>query len=337
MIDFSKFDTCLLEGSNTPNNPKVSICLITYNHNKFIRECLDSLLSQETNFEYEIIIGDDCSNDGTDKTIKEYAIKFPNKIKAFVRNQNISGILNYLHVFYASKGQYVMNMEGDDYLTNTNKLQIQADFLDQNLEYSACFHNALVKYEDNSGRENHNINPPNQKKSINTVDFLIEKETWFMGTATVLMRKKFVESLPNWFHKCKSADIPLYFILTEKAPIAYIDKIMSVYRRHLGGLSYTDDTKTIKFLANRIFMYSSLNKFTKYRYNDKFRSILGEYYLLYLNTNDLKNKWFTKLYYFFKAYLLLPKSSSKILKDSFKESLMTNFIKRIIKIYLIFR
>ncbi len=337
MIQTKEFDKSLVSGSKTPKNPKVSICLITYNHGHYIRQCLDSILAQQTTFEFEIVIGEDCSTDHTGKIVTEYAEKFPHKIKAFVRDKNITAKLNYLHTFFTCKGEYIVCIEGDDYFSDNQKLQIQADFLDQHQQYSACFHNALMLFEDQSNRENYFINPPDQKSIIHTADFLVEKETWFMATASVMMRKKIVQTLPNWFLKCKSGDIPLYVILTEAAPIAYINRVMSVYRRHLDGLSYTDSTQSIDFLKNRVFMYSKINEYSKKKFQSAIHSILGEYFLLFLKTKEIRNNWPSKFFYFLKAYFLLPKNYNQLLKDSFKESLMTNFIKKVLKIYLIFR
>jgi glycosyltransferase involved in cell wall biosynthesis len=336
-MNLSRYDIDLFPGSKVSENPKVSICLVTYNHEKYIEKCLDSILSQVTNFDFEIIIGEDHSTDQTSAIIRKYAENFPEKIKAFIRPKNIGSKLNFLHPFFYCKGEYIVHIEGDDYFSDPEKLQIQADFLDEHQTYSACFHNALMIYEEGLNNEDHFVNPSDQKTTIFTEDFLVEKETWFMATASVMMRKKYVSILPEWFLKSKSGDIPLYVILAEFAPIAYINRVMSVYRRHLEGLSFTDNTKSIDFLQNRVFMYSKINEYTRFRFKYLVNPILGEYFLMFLQTYQLKNKWFTKLYYFFKAYFLLPKFSSKLLKDSFKESLMTNFIKRIIKIYLIFR
>lgn len=336
-MDFSKYNKDLFPGSTCSNKPKVSVCLITYNHEHYIKKCIESILSQKTTFDFEIVIGEDHSTDQTPAIIREYAEKYPEKIKAFIRSKNIGAKFNYLHSFFTCKGDYIVHIEGDDYFSDPEKLQIQVDFLDQNPQFSACFHNALMSYEDETNRENHLINPPNQKEIITTPDFLVEKETWFMATASVMMRKKHVATLPEWFLKCKSGDIPLYVILSEFGPIAYINRTMSVYRRHLEGISFTDNTQTIEFLKNRVFMYSKINEYTKNKFLRQINSILGEYYLLFLKTNELKGKWFYKFYYLIKAFLLLPSSSIQLVKDSFKESLMTNFIKRIIKIYLIFR
>lgn len=336
-MDFSRFDHDEFPGSKVANKPKVSVCLITYKHENYIEKCLDSILEQQTSFDFEIVVGEDHSPDNTAKILEAYAQKHPEKIRAFIRPKNIGAKFNFLHTFFASKGDYIVHIEGDDYFCDPNKLQTQVEFLEQNPSYSACFHNAIMQYEDEIAVENHNINPPNQKAIIHSEDFLQEKETWFMATASVMMRRKFVETLPEWFLKSKSGDIPLYVILAEQGPIGYIDKVMTVYRRHLEGMSFTDSNHQLIFLQNRVFMYSKIGEYTKGKYKPLINSILGDYYLMYLDTHELKNYWIKKFCFFLKAFILLPKGSNKKLKEVFKSSLLTNFLKKILKIYLIFR
>ena len=121
----------------------VSICCLSYNHSKFIRKCLDSLLMQKTNFDYEILIHDDASNDGSDEIIKEYVQKYPNIIKPLFESENmhskevaISKTFNFPRV----QGKYVAMCEGDDYWTDEYKLQKQVDFMEKNSEYLISFH-----------------------------------------------------------------------------------------------------------------------------------------------------------------------------------------------------
>lgn len=123
---------------------EVSVILITYNQENYIRKALDSILQQKTSFEYEIIIGDDCSTDTTPIIIKEYIRQYGSKIKAVFRKKNIGATRNSAGITSKAKGKYLAFLEGDDYWCDEQKLQIQYDFLEKHLEYCACGHQCIV-------------------------------------------------------------------------------------------------------------------------------------------------------------------------------------------------
>jgi glycosyltransferase involved in cell wall biosynthesis len=303
-MNYSYLDKDLFGNPTLPERPKLSICLITYKHEAYIRTCLDNMLSQEVNFDYEIILGEDHSPDGTAAIIAEYASQHPTKIKAFIRPENVGGKSNFLHCFLQCRGEYVIFIEGDDYWTDPTKLQQQVDFLDAHPEASACFHNAEIVYEDASGRTNEYINAPDQPLWTTTADLLSEKEAWFMATASVMMRRKYVASLPAWFVQCKSGDIPMYVILAEKGPIGYLNKSMSVYRKNLGGQSFTDNTKSKAFIENRIFMYTQINAYTQNRFAKQIRRIKSDYQLLLIKCHENKGHYLRQFAHVVQAFFL---------------------------------
>lgn len=290
---------------------KVSVCLITFKHEDYIQTCLDSILAQKTNFEFEIIIGEDHSPDRTASIVKAYADKYPDKIKAYIRPVNVGAKVNFLHCFFDCQGEYIVHIEGDDYWTSPEKLQKQVDFLDCHPEASACFHNAQIIYEDGTGREPSVINPVDQAPWIQSSDLLQEREAWFMATASVMMRKKLVKTLPEWFFHSKSGDIPLYVILAEEGPIGYLPDVMSVYRKNEGGMSYTDSIKSATFIHNRIFMYSKINEYTQGKYQHLIQPILFEYHLLLTRITENEHSFFKRLYFLIKASAHSPKKLSQ--------------------------
>ena len=121
------------------SKPVVSICSITYNHEKFIAESIDSFLMQETDFPFEIVIGEDCSTDATKKVIEEYIEKYPNLIKLIISYDNVGMNKNFIRTMKSCKGEYIAICEGDDYWTDTKKIQIQKDFLELNNEYAITY------------------------------------------------------------------------------------------------------------------------------------------------------------------------------------------------------
>ncbi|MEY4954436.1 MAG: hypothetical protein RI981_521 [Bacteroidota bacterium] len=322
-MNFSHYDKHLFPGSQTPIKPKVSVCFITYKHEAYIRTSLDAILGQKVNFELEIIIGEDHSPDGTAEIVREYARKYPDKIKAYIRPENLGSKINYVHCFLDCKGEYIVHIEGDDYWTDPLKLQRQVDFLDQHPHASACFHNAQIIFEDGSNREPVLINPTDQKPWVESADFLVEKETWFMATASVMMRRKYAHPLPEWFLNSKSGDIPLYVILAEQGPIGYLPEVMSVYRKNEGGISMTDHVQADAFIKNRIFMYSSINAHTKYKYKHLIKPILQAYYLMRMDCNENKSNKVKQAFYFCRATFLNPPQTAKDWKSYFKTNLLS--------------
>ncbi|SEL73673.1 Glycosyl transferase family 2 [Butyrivibrio sp. ob235] len=120
-------------------NIKVSIVVATYNHEKYLRHALESIISQVVNFKYEVLIGEDCSTDHTAEIVREYSDKYPDIIIPYIREINLGMTDNSLDLIMRTKGEYIALLEGDDYWTDNDKLQKQVDFLDSHHEYEACF------------------------------------------------------------------------------------------------------------------------------------------------------------------------------------------------------
>jgi glycosyltransferase involved in cell wall biosynthesis len=135
--------------------PIVSVCVLTYNHEKFIKECLEGILKQKVDFVYEIIIGDDFSTDMTQKICQEYVRKYPDRIILISSERNTGAVSNWQRIQNASTGKYIAICEGDDYWVDASKLQKQVDFLEVNPDYSVCYQDAKVINE-NSSIINHN-------------------------------------------------------------------------------------------------------------------------------------------------------------------------------------
>lgn len=131
--------------------PKVSVCVITYNHEKYIRQCLQSIVDQETNFDFEVIVGEDCSTDGTRAIVEEFAERYPSIFRAIFQQTNTGGTKNFIDVHEAARGEYVAHIDGDDWAL-PGKLQAQVDFLDKNLECNIVWHRMLI-HDEVSGHE----------------------------------------------------------------------------------------------------------------------------------------------------------------------------------------
>ncbi len=251
--------------------PLLSVCLITYNHEKFIEQAIESVLMQKVSFLWEFIIADDCSTDNTRNIVKAYAEKYPDKIKLILQEKNVGAAKNWLDLITAPKGKYVAYFEGDDYWTDENKLQKQVDFLEANAGFVICFHNALIDYEDDKSRS-YCFHEKGLKTTF-SISEVIER-IWFMPTASLVFRNILegidIQALINW----QSGDIPLSILLAAKGNVYYIDQIMSVYRKHSRGVSNEHTIHWEKTCKDRILMYAFLDKYLNYQYSDSFQKVI---------------------------------------------------------------
>lgn len=293
---------------------KVSVCIVTYNHAKFVRQTLDSVLSQQTTFDFEVIVGDDLSKDNTREILAEYQTRYPDKIRLLLHPTNLgnNGMHNALSTFKEARGEYIAQMDGDDYWINPHKLQKQADMLDQHPDYSACFTNALKVFEDEQYEPFVLVD---EKKPAYTVDDLIgEEEIFFMATSSIMFRKNAIPEYPAWYYLSQSGDIPRNVLLAKAGPIGYIDETMSVYRKNRGGASYSDNEKDKAFLNNRILMYSNINSELDYKYDKLLRKNIARYYKLMLDANQYRESYFRRASVALK-YLYLGKPKPEVVKE----------------------
>ncbi|WKN45148.1 glycosyltransferase family 2 protein [Tunicatimonas pelagia] len=216
--------------------PKVSVSIITYNHEKYIAQAIDSVLKQRVTFHYEIIIGDDCSSDGTRQILQAYQQKYPDVIQLVLhphRYQGVPGRLNNITNLYACRGQYVALLDGDDYWISEDKLQQQVDFLDKNHNYALAFHDAKITFDNNSREEyrfSNRLDYLHQNGTFTQEDLL--SKGWFIPTSSVMYRNSYFDEFPDWFWDVMSADTALHLLLSQHGNIYYACQVYSVYRQH---------------------------------------------------------------------------------------------------------
>ncbi|HAK79430.1 MAG TPA: glycosyl transferase family 2 [Runella sp.] len=303
---------------------KVSVTILTYNQKEFIGKAIESALSQKTNFDVEILVGDDCSTDGAQETILAYQEKYPDKVKAVLHSKNLgqNGLFNTIETLKLAKGTYIAPMDGDDYWTDDQKLQRQVDFMEAHPDFSACFHNALITYED--GTPSHELNSPDQKEVITAEDLVGEDEIWFMATSAVMF-KNGIMHYPDWFLKSSSGDIPRYVILAKHGPIGYVPGVMSVYRKNRGGASFKDHYRDARFLYNRIAMYEGIDKELDYRHHDLLRLNIARYYRMLLDAKQYQKSYFRRARLALK-YLQLGQPPREISKEIIRDYVLPKWM-----------
>jgi glycosyltransferase involved in cell wall biosynthesis len=217
-------------------NFKVSIICLAYNHKNFIRQTLDGFISQKTNFPFQAIVHDDTSTDGTAEIIKEYETKYPDIIKPVYQKENQwnkGKDFENEYIFPLVKGEYIAFCEGDDYWTDTRKLQTQVDFLDKNKNFSICFH--PVKIVDEGTNKTAVFPRPKQRYYKKEFTFEDLKKAYIIQTCSAMYRwdAHLVAQLPSGI---LPRDYFWQLLFTQNgAKAGLIKRVMAVYRKHSGG------------------------------------------------------------------------------------------------------
>ena len=249
------------------NRIKISACIITYNHEDFLRFCLEAAINQKVDFEYEIVIGEDNSTDRTRLICIEYAAKYPDLIRFCPREKNLGMAGNWEKTIQNCKGRYIALCEGDDYWTDPLKLQKQVDFLEANPDYVMCFHQIKILKIDGTIVEDFITIVPEEHETIEDC----ARFGNYIHTPSVVYRNVLSE-LPFEFKLSPIGDYFLYMMLAEHGKIKYIKEKMAVYRHGVGILSGNDNVlKQKKWTECLILIFSNCK-------NEEIKSILYERY-----------------------------------------------------------
>jgi len=213
--------------------PLVSVVIPTYQHVGYIEQCLRSVLTQNTSFQVEILLGEDESSDGTREICQRFAVEYPERIRLFLWSRKDmvrimgkpTGRANLMGLLKETKGKYVAICEGDDYWTDPLKLQKQVDFLEAHPDHSMCFHRAMLLKH--SGLEEHSIPEDVDRDNVRYDDLL--RTSNFIATASVVFRRC-NEPLPTWFWELPFLDKGLYLYLSGQGKFKCLPEFMSVYR-----------------------------------------------------------------------------------------------------------
>lgn len=281
------------------DNILVSISCITYNHSAYIRQCLDGMLMQQTTFNFEILIHDDCSTDGTDDIIREYASKYPKIIKPLYEEENQyqqgKPIGTAVWNLPRAKGKYIAMCEGDDYWTDPLKLQKQVDFLESHPEYSMCFHKVNILLEE--GVPQNTIESDFHDGEWYARDIY---EKWIISTCSVVYRKFPVER----DSRILFGDIFLFLQCAERGRMWCHNMQSATYRRHVGGASVSASIQDVMrmyeqytFMKHRFPTLADISErkrqiYMNYLYNTAYAFGISKYRVIYI-THHL-NKLFSK-------------------------------------------
>lgn len=232
---------------------KVSVAMITYNHEQFIAQAIESVLRQQTDYAYELVIGEDCSTDGTRAIVAEYAQNYPEQICPLLHEHNLglAGKNNLVAVLRACKGQYVAILEGDDYWIDPCKLQKQIDVLENDPNISGCFSNAIVVDDCDAliCDDYFAYYQVKVKTEIRTEDIV---PFGISPTNTILFRRKILTDPPDWFTRnMRHSGFDL--LITLHGIYHCSNEKLGAYRIHPGGV-WSSSPLADRFLSDLMYL-----------------------------------------------------------------------------------
>ena len=255
--------------------PKVSVCVVTYNQEKYIRQCLQSVIDQEVDFKFEIIVGDDCSTDRTRAIIDEFVERYPGQVIALYHEKNHGAVWNYFSTHDCAQGEYIAHLDGDDYFL-PGKLKIQANFLDENKEVNVVWHRVFYEFSD-GGLVEDLVDYNKIQRGFSREDLI--RFTFLANHSTKMYRasqRKFCTRVEN------TLDYFLNIEHLQDGKAAYVgSEVLGVYRYGMGVSTYPN----LKF---RTYLIDGLEGFIRKGLFDK-ESVNGA--LFSILVVDLKHRY----------------------------------------------
>ena len=267
--------------------PAISVWMITFNQQELIEEAIDSVLFQEFSQPFELVIGDDCSTDGTLEILLEYQKKYPENIRVLKALTNLGQKFgkkyqpNVVRTLAACRAPLIALLEGDDQWISKNKLEDQYDLLKNCAELSGCYCECLDIDMATGRRVNHVASRPE------TVDLrYLMRNGWFIRTPSLMFRTQMLQPLPYWYLDIYSTDYMLQYSLLRNGDIAKLPKVQAAYRRHEGGVSNADTTLQTQRWRDKIALLERLNAENNGTYSDEISARCKQ-----LRANILVSDW----------------------------------------------
>lgn len=222
--------------------PKVTVCVVTYNQKDFIAQCLQSLVDQETDFPFEILVGDDCSTDGTSKIIADFVDRYPGVVVHLRHSPNVGPYENYRYVHSLARGQFVAHLDGDDYIL-PGKLRIQSEFMDMNTDCVLSGHDVFLLNSNGSLRE--------QRKNIPEISGACSFLRYgnFLCHSSTMYRRGFelTDDLG-----ASLLDFQIHVARVAQGLVGYISEPLGVYRLNSAGMVVSTYGKSLAMYHRNI-------------------------------------------------------------------------------------
>lgn len=251
---------------------RVSVCMLSYNHERFIAQALDSVFAQRMAFDFEIVIGVDNSSDRTRGIVQKYVAAYPGCIRPKFYEERVGLKTNFIETLKRCRGDYVAVLSGDDYWTDTYKLQKQADFLDNNLDYVLVGHNALKVQDGSSESTGVPAKPAASVIDAGAEELLVSNPF----VASMVMFRNIIHEFPEPYFVTSIEDRPLYFLLAQWGLCRFEPDFVGVYRVHSNSITQQRNTIEAQLNARRELVFNAVewNKYFGGRYTEQVRESL---------------------------------------------------------------
>lgn len=238
--------------------PKVSVMMLTYNHEKYIAEAIRGVVLQKFSHPFELVIGDDCSTDNTLHICKEWQQRYPHIIKIIEREKNVGVHRNLMETLAACTGEYLAKCEGDDYWCSKHKLARQVDYMEKHPDCNVTFHRVINYYSHNNTKS-----LSNGGQSANTTIKELSRSN-YITNLSVMYRRAALPQIPSWISEVAAPDYTLHMLHASTGYIHYFSTPMAVYRKHSQGMwGVADNEKQL-----RMAMKSRERLITHFQDND---------------------------------------------------------------------
>ncbi|MGG0671155.1 glycosyltransferase [Sporosarcina koreensis] len=315
----------------------VSVNCITYNQEAYIRDAIESVLMQITDFQYELLIGEDCSTDSTLQIVEEYAKEYPDKIRIITSERNVGARQNSVRLQRESKGKYIAICEGDDYWIDPYKLQKQVDYMEANPTCTLCFHNAFLvrgakKEEEKKPSliKKSNLYYNKAKSNYNAGELAL---LGFIPTSSFIYRREFMDHPPEWYYTAVVGDNALKLITTSHGYAHFIDDNLGVYRIEVKNSMMDkwkkeEGQKEKQIARNQgyIELLDNFNRYSNYIYDNQIKKAKVPFEVLNLglsgNRKRMKSEEYKEYFsslnrkerFIFAGNIYFPKSLSMLVR-----------------------
>jgi len=251
--------------------PLVSVLMISYNHEKSIAQAIESILSQECEFSFELIIGEDWSRDKTRDICFDYQKKYPGIVRVVFSDENVGMHRNFARIWYRARGKYIAMCEGDDYWIDRGKIAKQIAWLEERSNFTMCgtLTEKIIQDKDGAWIKCGVVRPIEIKERYDLEDLIPNYSFHF---SSIVLRKDAVR-FPRWFWDVYCVDRPLYLLCAEKGPVGFLPEVTSVYRLHDGGIWSLSDN--IGKASKGIKLFENIDRYFDGRYTELIHQTLG--------------------------------------------------------------